>query len=141
MLVAAPAAPAPGHGHLLSRPRQVGQPLAALFVDYRGPDGNRQKHVPARMPGAVGAFSMPSAVSPEFAVEAIAQQRIVVLRSLQNHATTRAAVAPRRPAAWHEFLPAKGHAAVAAVPCLDIDFRFIDKHVLCLFRPLKSIRH
>src|SRR4029077_17851304 len=42
MLVATPSAAAPGHGPLLSRPRQVSQPLAALFVDYRGPDRNRQ---------------------------------------------------------------------------------------------------
>jgi hypothetical protein len=34
------------------------------------------------MPGAIGTFAVAAAIGAEFAIEAIAQQRIVVLRRL-----------------------------------------------------------
>src|SRR5205807_546265 len=119
MLVPA-AAPAPvRHSHTLSRLGQIGQPFAVVVVDNHGAGGNEQNHVRAGMSRAIRTFAMASTIGAEFAIKAIAQQRVVVLRRFQDHAAARAAVAARRPAARHEFLPAEGHAAVSAIASLD----------------------
>ena len=76
---------------------------------------------------------MASPIGAKFAIEAIAQQRVVVLRRFQDHAAARAAVAARRPAARHEFLAPKGHAAISAIASLDVNLGFIDKHVFRMF--------
>jgi hypothetical protein len=39
-----------------------------------------------------------------------------------------AAIAARRTSAGHELFAAEGHAAIAAIACLDPDFCFINEH-------------
>jgi hypothetical protein len=130
-----------GDRYALSRFRQIGQPLAALFIDHHRPDRDRQNHVPAGMPRAIRAFAVPSTIGAEFAIETVAQQRVIVLRRFQNHAPARTAVSARRPATRHEFLAPKRHAAVPAGACFDVNLGFIDKHDFIILSSLKSIRH
>jgi hypothetical protein len=93
------------------------------------------------MPRAIRAFAVPSTIGAEFAIETITQQRVIVLRRFQNHAAARTAVSARRPAMRNEFLAPKGHAAVPAGACFDVNLGFIDKHDSIILSSLKSIRH
>jgi len=64
----------------------------------------------------------------EFAVEAVAQQGVVVGVRFEIDAAARPAVAARRSAARHKFLAPEGDAAVSAVAGLYVDFGFVNKH-------------
>src|SRR5580704_18952413 len=127
VLVAAPAAPALRYQNALARFRQVGYLLAGIFILNNRADGNGQDHVRPGMPGTVRALAVAAAVGFEFAIVAVAQQRVVVRIRFQVNAATMPAVAARGPASRHEFLPPKRNAAVSAVAGLHIDFRFVDK--------------
>lgn len=71
---------------------------------------------------------MASALRPELAIVAIAQQRVVVGVRLEINVAAVAAVAARRAAARDVLLPAERHAAVAAVARLYQNFGFVNKH-------------
>ena len=81
----------------------------------------------AGMPGAIRAFAVSPAIGFEFAVVAVAQQRIVVGVGFQIDAAAVAAVAAGRTTARDEFLAAKRHAAVPAVPGFHQYFCFVDE--------------
>ncbi len=71
---------------------------------------------------------MASAFAFVLRVETKVDQRIVALARFQNDIAATAAVAAGRAAARDKFLPAKGHASVAAVAAFDPDDRFVNKH-------------
>ena len=89
---------------------------------------NFQENVHALAAGAVGAFAVASALGLIFRIEAEVHQGVVTFARLHDDVATLAAVSPRGAAARDELLPAEGHAAVAAVTCLDPDFCLVDKH-------------
>ncbi len=71
---------------------------------------------------------MAAAISLEFAIVAVAQQRVVVNVGFEIDAAAMTAVAAGGAAAWHVLFTPEGHAAVAAVPGLHEYFRFINEH-------------
>ena len=129
VLIAAPAAPALRDQDALARLGQIGDLLAGVLIGDDGADRHEQNHVRAGVARAVRAFAVPAAVGFEFAVVAVAQQRVVVRIRFQVNAAAMAAVAARRSAARHEFFAAKRDAAVPAVAGLHVDFGFVNKHV------------
>ncbi len=71
---------------------------------------------------------MPPAIGAEFAIEAIAQQRIVVRIRFEINVAAVSAIATRRSAARDILLPPERHTAVSAVAAFDPNFGFINKH-------------
>jgi hypothetical protein len=85
------------------------------------------------VPGTIRAFAVAAAVGFEFAIVAVAQQRVVVRIRFEVDAAAVAAVAARRTAARHEFFAAERDAAVSAVAGLHVDFGFVDKYHRSIF--------
>src|SRR5712672_3549193 len=83
------------------------------------------------MPRAVRSFSVSAAVFYEFAIVAIAQQRVVIRIRFQINAAAMPPVAAGWPAARHKFLPPERHAAVSAASSLHQNLCFINKHGSC----------
>ena len=71
---------------------------------------------------------MAAAVGFEFAVVAVAQQRVVVGIGFEINAAAAAAIAAGWPAARNVLFAAKRDAAVAAVAGFYIDFGFVNEH-------------
>ena len=101
--------------------------FAGLFVKDQRADRNLQNHVRAGMPGAVGAFAVAPAIGLEFAIVAVAKQRVVVDVGFEKDAPAMAAVAAGRTAARHVFLAPERDAPVPAVAGLHEYFGFINK--------------
>jgi hypothetical protein len=78
--------------------------------------------------GAVGAFSVASALGFVFWIEAEVHQGVMALARLHDDVAALAAIAARGAAARDVLLPAESHAAVAAVAGLDPDFCLVDEH-------------
>jgi hypothetical protein len=70
------------------------------------------------------------AISLEFPVVTIAQQRVVVRIRLDVNARAVSAIAPGRTPMRHKLLPAKCNATIAAIAGLQTDFSFVYKHVV-----------
>ncbi len=102
--------------------------LSGFVVVHDRAHRHFQKDVHALAAGAVGAFSVASALRFVFRIEAEVHQRIVALAGLHDDVAALAAVSARRAAARDVLLPAEGHAAVAAVARFDPDFRLVDEH-------------
>ena len=128
MLVAAAAPSAPRDEDTLARRGEVGEGFPGVVVEDQRAHGRLENHVRAGMACAIRAFAVASAFGAKFAVEAVAQERIVVRIGFEIHARAVAAVAARRAAAGHPFLPPEGHAAVAAVARLHQNFGFVNEH-------------
>jgi hypothetical protein len=128
MLIAAAAFAALGNQHTLSGHRQVSDRFAGLFVVSERADGNEQVHVRPGMTATIGAFAVPAAIGFEFAIVAVAQQRVVVGIRLQINAAAMAAVTAGWAAAGDELLASKRNAAIAAVAGLYQYFCFVNKH-------------
>src|SRR5205085_9687178 len=79
--------------------------------------------------GAVGAFAVAAALGGVFRIKAEVHQRIVALAGFHDDIAATAAIAAAGAAARDKLLPAKGHAAVAAVAGSNADFGFIDEHL------------
>src|SRR5712691_9121119 len=77
VLIAAPAASTVGDQHALARSGEIGD-SRSLIVEHQRANGNLQDHVLPGMAGAVGAFAVAAAVGLEFAIVAVAEQRVVV---------------------------------------------------------------
>jgi hypothetical protein len=71
---------------------------------------------------------MAATVGFEFAIVAVTEKRVVVEIRFEIDASAVAAIASGRAAARDIFFAAKRNAAVAAVPGLDENFGFINKH-------------
>src|SRR5215470_9130667 len=115
MLIASSTASAVRNKNALAGRSEVGESLARLaIVDHRA-DGNLQNHVNAGMAGAIRTFAVAATVGFEFAIVAIAQQRVVVGIGLEIDAAAIAAVATAGAAARNVFFAAERNATVAAV--------------------------
>src|SRR5882724_1284199 len=132
ILIPAPTASALGNQHAPAWRRKIGKGFAALRVERQRADGDLQNHVRARVPGAIRALAMPPAIRFEFAVVAIAQERVVVGIRFQIDAAAVTPIAAGRTAARHELLATKRDAAVAAVARLHENFSFVNKHRMTL---------
>src|ERR1700730_1062162 len=78
MLVAASSAPAVHNQYALSGNGQIGDGFSGLIVKGQRADRNLQNHVLTGVTRAVGAFAVTAAIGLEFAIVAVAQQRVVV---------------------------------------------------------------
>ena len=98
VLIAAPAAPALRDQHALPGPlsRSASSSSPVSIEDHRA-DRNLQDHVVAGVAGAIRTFAVPPAVGLEFAIVAVAQQRVVVGIRFQINAAAVAAVAAEGP--------------------------------------------
>src|SRR6266403_1773842 len=80
------------------------------------------------MAGAVGAFAVTAAIGFEFAIVAVAQQRVVVGIGFEVDAAAAAAVSAGGAAAGNVFFTAKRDTAIAAVAGFYVDFGFVNEH-------------
>src|SRR5256886_561859 len=146
--------------YALARAGEIDDGCAALIVEHQRADGNLQDQVRAGVAGAAGAFAVAATIGLEFAIVAIAEQRVVVrirfeidaaagrseehtseLQS-QSNLVCRLLLEKKKKRNCHISLNIsnrrfrKIHNSVAPVPGLR-------KHVYALrmitFRPLKSI--
>src|SRR5260370_41861097 len=124
VLIAASAASAVGDEDALARRGEVSDG-SALIVKHQRADRNLQNHVLSGVAGAVGAFSVGAAIGLEFAVVAVAQQRVVVLLGFPVDVAAIAAVASGGAAARNIFLAPQGHAAGTPIAGLHEYFCFI----------------
>src|SRR5579862_7697947 len=132
VLVAAAAATALRDENTLAGRGEIGEGFAGLTVVGEGADRNLQDHVSAGVARAVGAFAVAAAIGFEFAIVAVAQERVVVGIRFEINAAAMAAVATGGSAARHVFFAAKRDAAVAAIASFHQYFRFVDKHGITL---------
>ena len=107
---------------------EVKQEFARLVIENESAHRHQQFEVGAVGAVPVRAFPMPPPLGAKLAVETIAQQRALVLRTHHDDAAAVASISARRPAARNELLPPEGKAAVAAVTRLYVDFGFINEH-------------
>ena len=96
MLVAPATASALSNHHALVRMREVMQALARFIVINNGPDRDFQDDAFAIAPGAVGSFTMASALAFIFRIKAEMDQRVMALAGLHNDV----AAAPTVAAVW-----------------------------------------
>jgi hypothetical protein len=57
----------------------------------------------------------------------------VALAGFHHDVAAAAAIAARRPAARHKFLPPERHTPVPTIAGLDPNYCFVDKHLFCRF--------
>jgi hypothetical protein len=107
--------------------------VAPLFEDL-GPDRHFQRDVRARLAAPRGAFALRAVAGFEHFLESEIEQGIEVGAGDEINAAAVAAVAAVRPAARHELLAAEAEGPLAAVPGRDVDFYFVYKHSLAIFR-------
>ena len=108
---------------------EVRDGFAGVFVVGDRAYRHEQSHVVAGMAGAIRAFAVAAAVGFEFAVVAIAQQRVVVWIGFKVDAAAGAAIAAGRSAARNIFFATERNTTVAAVAGFYIDFGFINEHL------------
>jgi len=106
----------------LSGSGKVCNGFASFLVVGQGANWNQQRHVVASLAGTIRTFSVAAAIGLEFAVVAVAQKRVVVGIGFEIDASSPAAIAPGRTAAWNIFFAAERDTAVAAVAGFYIDF-------------------
>src|SRR5579863_7440337 len=102
--------------------------LAGLIVIDDGSYRNFQHDIDALAPGLVRALAVTASLGLVLGVKAEMHERVVPLAGFHDDVAAFTAVTARRTAAGDELLPAKGHAAVAAVSGFHANFGFIDKH-------------
>jgi len=130
VLIATVAASALRDDKTLVGVREVVKALAGFIVINNGPDGDFQDDAFAIAAGAVGAFTVASALAFVFRIEAEMDERIMAFAGFHNDVAAAAAVAAGGTAARNKLLPAKGHASVATVAGLNPNDRFINKHAV-----------
>src|ERR1700691_1346966 len=128
LCVAASAAPPARDHDAFVRARKIVDFLTRIFVVNDRTHRHFQDNPFTVAAGFFRAFTMSSALGFIFRIETEMHQRIVALARLHPDVAALAAVAARRAAARNEFLPPERHAAIAAIPSLDSNFGFIDKH-------------
>ena len=92
------------------------------------PDRNFQRNALAFFAGAVGTFTVASALRFVFGIEAEVHQRVVALAGFPVDVAALAAIATGRSAARNIFLAPEGNAAVPAVAGFNTDFGLVDEH-------------
>ena len=129
ILIATASASAVRDQDALAGSGEVGDGFAGVFVVGDGAYRHEQSHVVAGVAGAIRAFPVAAAVGFEFAVVAIAQQRVVVWIGFKVDAAAAAAIAAGRSAARNIFFAAERNTTVASVAGFYIDFGFINEHL------------
>ena len=128
VLIATSTAATVRHQYALARAGEIDDGCAALIVEHQRADGNLQDQVRAGVAGAAGAFAVAATIGLEFAIVAIAEQRVVVRIRFEIDAAAGTAVAAGGTAAGHVFFAPEGHAAVAAVSRFHEYLGFINEH-------------
>lgn len=127
VLVATTAATAFGDNELLAVEGEVVDLLAGVPEVNDGADGDFDDEGVTVATGAIGAFSVATAVGGVLRVHAEVEEGVVVAGSFKNDIAAATAVAARGAATGYEFLAPEGGAAVAAVATAYVDFRFVDE--------------
>src|SRR6202041_1190312 len=81
-----------------------------------------------RSPVSSSYSAVPTALRLVLRVETEMHQRVVPLAGFHHYVAAVSAIAAGGAAAGYKLLPAKGHAAVAAIPRLHPDSCFVNKH-------------
>src|SRR5579864_491799 len=126
--VAAAAAAAAGNREALVGLRELENFVPGLVVVDDRSHRNFQNHIAAIASGFVRTFAVTSALRFVFGIETEMYQCVVALAGFHDDVAALAAIAARRSAARDKLLPPEGHAAIAAVSRLNLDFRLIDEH-------------
>src|ERR1035438_857039 len=113
--VAAPAPPAAGNGIALVGLRKLENLIPGFVVVHDRSDRNFEHHVAAVAASLVRTFAVATAFGFMLRIEAKVHQRIVALAGFHDDVAALATVAAGGTAARDKLLPAKGHAAIAAV--------------------------
>src|ERR1700728_2075674 len=126
--VAAPAPPAAGNGIALVGLRKLENLIPGFVVIHDRSDRNFEHHVAAVAASLVRTFAVATAFGFMLGIEAEVHQGIVAFAGFHDDVAALATVAAGGTPPRDKLLPAKGHAAIAAVSGLDPNFRLIDKH-------------
>ena len=130
MLIAAAATAAFCNYETISRAREIVQKLAGIGIVYYGTYRDRQLDGFADSAAPVAAFAMAAALGFMLGIEPKMKQRVVMLARDHDDIPAAASISAAGAAAWHELLTPEGKAAVTAVAGLDVDFNFVDEHVI-----------
>src|SRR5258705_5774596 len=128
MLIAAAAVSSVRDQNALSRCGEVGNDLVRVLIVRDGTNRYQQRHIVASLACAVRAFAVTAAIGFEFAVVAVAQQRVVIGIGFEVDAAAPAAIAAGRAAARDVLFAAERDAAVPAVAGFYVDFGFVNEH-------------
>ncbi len=134
MLIAAPAASTISNEHALAGGSEIGERFVGLTVVDHRTDRDLQNHVRAGVAGAIGAFTVASAVGFEFTIVAITEKRVVVRVGFEINAAAVAAIAAARTAAGDIFFAAERDTTVSAVAGFYEYFCFVNEHWNSFFR-------
>jgi hypothetical protein len=118
-----------GSQEALPRALEIPELLACTGVVNYGADGHLYGKILTILTVPVGAFSVPSRVSPKGAVVPELQQRICVLGAFQGDITTPAAIAPAGSATRNELLTPECNTTIPALATGNMDLGFVNKHV------------
>src|SRR5690348_5086555 len=106
---------------------QVADQLIGIQIDHRGADRHADVLVLAATAVHVAAHAVLAALRLEAALVTEIHQRVQAFVRDEPYAAAVATVATVGAAVRNEFLATEASAAVAAVPCLHLDDRFVDK--------------
>ena len=128
MLVATSAVTALRDQNTLAGFRQIGDEFVPLLFVRDRAHGNQQGHIVAGLAGAIGTFAVAAAVSLEFPVVTVAQQRVVVGIGFKVDTAAASTIAAGGSSAWNVFFATERDAAVATVAGFYVDFGFVNEH-------------
>src|SRR3954470_11590170 len=132
MRVAEAAIAAAQQHDALTRLRQIGEHGFLVVVEHLRPDRHAQHEVAAIRSGAVRAGPAAAVLRAEMLAVAIVDQRVQIVRGLEDDVASLAAVAAVRPAKLDELLAAKTHRAAAAIAAFQVDFALVEEfHWIC----------
>src|SRR5689334_22926882 len=120
LITASTAATLRNH-HAFVRIGEIMDQLTGVVVIDNGAHRDLENNVLAIATSAVGAFTVASAIAFVFRIEAEVNQRVMALAGFHHDVTAAAAITTRWAAPGNKFFTAEGHAAVAAVACLNAD--------------------
>ena len=128
VLVAAASAAALGDDDGFVGAGEVVDEFAGVVVEEEGADGDFESRVLASLAGAVGAEAVSATLGFVLGVETEVDERVVAEGGGHEDVASMASVAAGGAAFGHELFAAEGHTAVAAVPCFNADFCFVNEH-------------
>src|ERR1700756_3370822 len=128
VLIAAAAVASVRDQNALARYGKIGDGLVRMLIVCDRANRHQQRHIVAGLAGTIRTFAVAAAVSFEFAVVAVTQQRVVVGIGFEVDAAATTAVPSGRSTTRNIFFAAERDAAIAAVASLYINFGFINEH-------------
>ena len=132
VLVAPAALAAAGHHHRLI-PGKIRHHATGFRLPHHGSFRHLDDKALAGFAAAAGAAAVLAVFGGVFFLVAESDQAAHIGIRLEDHVSPSSAVAAVRAARRHKFFPVEGNGAVAAVPRLDGNFRFIYKHFVPRF--------